>query len=90
MLCTVGSGSPFERPFQGVFIVTQIVLDLPHALVRRIERLAAIEEMTQGDILLLALEAACTPDYRKLQEMYAICERADTSHEADVGDHSAT
>ena len=63
--------------------MTQIVLELPHALVLRIERLAAIGEMTQGDILRFALEAACTPDARKLQEMYALCERADAVHEAD-------
>ena len=70
--------------------MTQIVLDLPHAFVRRIERLAIIGEMTQGDILLLALEGACTPDYRKLQEMYSLCERADAGHEPDAGDEATT
>ena len=70
--------------------MTQIVLDLPHAFVRRIEQLAAIGEMTQGDIVLLALEAACTPDYRKLQEMHALCERADGGHRANVSDEQAT
>ncbi len=61
---------------------TRIVLDLPDALKRRIEQLAIYSERPPANVVLYALEAACTPDPRMLQEMYTMCEKADHSGSA--------
>ena len=54
-----------------------IVLELPEALERRIDNLAIAAENTREDFIRFALEAACTPDPRKLQTLYSLCEQID-------------
>jgi len=58
-------------------MANQVVMELPETLQRRIEQIAAISENSPADVILLALDAACTPDQRKLQTMYALCDAAD-------------
>ena len=54
-----------------------VVLELPEALQRRVDKLAIAAGNTREDFIRFALEAACTPDPRKLQEMYALCDQVD-------------
>ena len=56
--------------------MAKIEIDLPDALIRRMDSLAAVGAITREELHLLAIDAACVPDYRKLQEVYALCERA--------------
>ena len=54
-----------------------VVLEVPEALERRIDKLAIAAENTREDFIRFALEAACTPDPRMLQELYALCDQVD-------------
>ncbi len=58
-------------------MVNRVVLEIPDTLLRRIEQITAVCDRSLADVILLALEAACTPDGRKLQTMYALCDQAD-------------
>lgn len=58
-------------------MVDRVVLELPEALQRRIENIAAICETSPAEVIHLALDAACTPDPHKLQMLYALCARVD-------------
>ena len=54
-----------------------VVLELPEALQRRVDRLADAAGDTREDFIRFALDAACTPDPRKLQTLYALCDQID-------------
>ena len=54
-----------------------VVLELSEALQQRIDNLAIAAGNTLEDFVRFALEAACTPDPRKLQELYALCDQVD-------------
>ena len=58
-------------------MVNRVVLEIPDTLLRRIEQITAVCDMGPTDVILLALDAACTPDGHKLQRMYALCDQAD-------------
>ena len=55
----------------------RVVLELPESLQRRIDKLASSADDTREDFIRFVLEAACTPDLRKLQELYSLCDQAD-------------
>ncbi len=52
-----------------------VVLELSGPLQRRIDQLATTAGDTREDFIRFALEAACTPDPRKLQVLYSLCEQ---------------
>ncbi len=54
-----------------------VVLELPEVLQQRIDKLAIAAGNTQEDFVRFALEAACKPDLRKLQQLYALCDQID-------------
>ena len=54
-----------------------VVLELSEALERRVDRLALAAGDTREDFIRFALDAACTPDPRKLQDLYALCDQID-------------
>ena len=58
-------------------MTTTVVLELSEELQQRIDKLAIAAENTPEDFVRFALEAACTPDPRKLQELYALCDQVD-------------
>ena len=62
---------------EGRYMTITVVLELSEALQRRIDKLAIAAENTPEDFVRFALEAACTPDPRKLQELYALCDQVD-------------
>ena len=65
------------------------VLELSEALQRRIDKLAIAAGKTIGEFVRFALEAACTPDPRMLQEMYALCDQVDGVGASPTGADSA-
>ena len=54
-----------------------VVLELSETLERRVDRLALAAGDTREDFIRFALDAACTPDPRKLQDLYALCDQID-------------
>ena len=54
-----------------------VVLELSETLARRVDRLALSAGDTREDFIRFALDAACTPDPRKLQDLYALCDQID-------------
>ena len=62
-----------------------VVLELPEALQRRIDQLALAAGNTREDFIRFALEAACTPDPRKLQDLYVLCDQADRIDASPTG-----
>ena len=62
-----------------------VVLELSEALQQRIDKLAIAAENTSEDFVRYALEAACTPDPRKLQELYSLCEQVDRVDASPTG-----
>ena len=66
-----------------------VVLELSEALQRRIDKLAIAARNTPEQLVRFALEAACTPDPRKLQEMYALCDQVDRVDASPAGGDSS-
>ncbi len=62
-----------------------VAVVLSEALQRRVDKLAIAAGKTPNDLVRFALEAACTPDPRKLQEMYALCDQVDRIDASPTG-----
>ncbi len=65
-----------------------VAVVLSEALQRRVDKLAIAAGKTPNDLVRFALEAACTPDPRKLQEMYALCDQVDRIDASPTGPDS--
>ena len=65
-----------------------VVLELSEALQRRVDKLAIAAGKTIEEFVRFALEAACTPDGRMLQELYALCDQVDGVDASPTGPDS--